>query len=232
MLNVLKTLLQGANARAEERLTDHFAIDLIEQKIREAEAGLAAAKQTLASLIVRQRNEDRMLVTVETRVRDLESRARLALADGREDLAADAAAAIADLENERNVRRTTIAQLAERVSRTRSAVEKANRRIIDLKQGMISARSVDAERKAQKKLDRALGSTAAVREAEEIILRIMAQDEPREEAEVLDEIDASLDGTAAATRLGEAGYGQKTRVSANDVLARLRTPLPTQNLHP
>ena len=57
MLNVLKTLLQGANARAEERLTDHFAIDLIEQKIREAEAGLAAAKQTLASLIVRQRNE-------------------------------------------------------------------------------------------------------------------------------------------------------------------------------
>ena len=47
-----------------------------------------------------------------------------------------------------------------------------------------------------------------------------------------DEIDASLDGTAAATRLGEAGYGQKTRVSADDVLARLRTPLPTQNLHP
>ena len=97
---------------------------------------------------------------------------------------------------------------------------------------MISARSVDAERKAQKRLDRALGSTAAVREAEEMILRIMAQDEPREEAEVLDEIDASLDGSAAATRLGDAGYGTRTRVTTDDVLARLRQPLPAQNLNP
>jgi phage shock protein A len=232
MLNVLKTLLQGASARAEERLTDHFAIDLIEQKIREAEAGLAAAKQTLASLIVRQRTEDRALTSVQIRIHDLESRARLALADGREDLAATAAAAIAELENERTVRQATLAQLGDRIARTRSAVEKANRRIIDLKQGMISARSVDAERKAQKKLDRAIGSTAAVREAEEMILRIMAQDEPREEAEVLDEIDADLDGRTAATRLGDAGYGARTRVTTDDVLARLRTPQPTQNLNP
>lgn len=232
MLNVLKTLLQGASARAEERLTDHFAIDLIEQKIREADTGLAAAKQTLATLIVRQRNEDRGLQSVETRIRDLEGRGRLAIADGREDLAADAAVVIADLENERAVRKGTLAQLGERIARTRAAVEKANRRIVDLKQGVISARSVDAERKAQKKLDRAIGSTAAVREAEEMILRIMAQDEPREEADVLDEIDQSLDGTATATRLGDAGYGPRTRVTTDDVLARLRQPLPTHNLNP
>ena len=58
MLNVLKTLFLGASARAEEQLTDHFAIDLIEQKIREAEGALSLAKTTLAALIIRQRNEE------------------------------------------------------------------------------------------------------------------------------------------------------------------------------
>jgi phage shock protein A len=232
MLNVLKTLLQGANARAEERLTDHFAIDLIEQKIREADYGLAAAKNTLASLIVRHRNEDRALTAVRNKVADLEQRARLALAGGREDLAADAAAAIADLENETRVRKETVAQLADRIARTRSSVEKANRRIIDLRQGMISARAVDAERKAQKSLNRSLGSTAAVREAEELIDRVMNQGDPLEEGEVLDEIDAGLSSTSIRDRLGEAGYGGKFKVSADDVLARLRTPLPTHNLNP
>jgi phage shock protein A len=228
MLNVLKTLLMGANARAEERLTDHFAIDLIEQKIREADQGLAAAKSALAGLIVRQRHEERTLSLLDTRLADLEGRARLALADGREDLAATAATAIADLENERAVRRQTIAQLADRVARTNEAVDKANRRIIDLKQSMISARAVDAERKTQKRLNRSLGSTAAVREAEEMILRIMQQDEPRDEAAVLDEIDARLDGSAARDRLAEAGYGQRLRVSADDVLARLRATSATE----
>ncbi|TIU44782.1 MAG: PspA/IM30 family protein, partial [Mesorhizobium sp.] len=57
MLSLIKTLLDGASARAEDNLKDRFAIDLLAQRIRDAEAGLAAAKQTLASLIVRQRAE-------------------------------------------------------------------------------------------------------------------------------------------------------------------------------
>ena len=223
MLNVLKTLLQGANARAEERLTDHFAIDLIEQKIREAEHGLTAAKNTLASLIVRQRNEDRALQGLQARLADLEGRARLALADGREDLAAEAAAAIADLENERAVRRETVAQLADRIARTRGSVEKADRRIADLRQGMISARAADAERRAQKSLNRSLGSASAVREAEELIARVMNQDDPMEEGEVLDEIDASLSSSGIRDRLGDDCYGTMTRVIADDVLIRLRS---------
>lgn len=223
MLNVLKTLLQGANARAEERLTDHFAIDLIEQKIREAEHGLAAAKNTLASLIVRQRNEDRALQGLEARLADLEGRARLALADGREDLAADAAAAIADLENERAVRRETVVQLADRIARTRLSVEKASRRITDLRQGMVSARAADAERRAQKSLNRSLGSASAVREAEELIARVMNQGDPMEEGEVLDEIDASLSSAGIRDRLGDAGDGARTRVSADEVLNRLKS---------
>jgi phage shock protein A len=226
MFNVLRTLFAGASARAEEQLVDTFAIDLIEQKIREADAGLAAAKNTLAALIVRQRNEQQTFDRLVAQIADLEARVRQALASGREDLATDGATAIAQLENEKSVRRDTLAQLANRIARTQSSVEKAHRRIVDLRQGMISARAADAERKAQKNLNRSLGWTAAVREAEELIARVMVQSDPLAESEVLDEIDAGLSNAGITDRLGAAGFGTKARVDAGDVLARLRSQTP------
>jgi phage shock protein A len=222
MLNVLKTLFLGASARAEEQLTDHFAIDLIEQKIRESEAALSLAKSTLAALIIRQRSEQQTLSRLNAQVADLEQRAREALAAGRDDLAADAAMAIANLENERTVRQSTLSQLADRVARTQASVEKANRRILDLRQGMISARAADAERKAQKSLNRSIGNTNSIREAEELIARVVNGPDLFAEAEVLDEIDAGLNQTGIQDRLGQAGFGAKTKVDASDVLARLK----------
>ena len=47
MFELLSTLLKGSNAKAVEVATDHFAIDLLNQKIREAEAGVSGAKQSL-----------------------------------------------------------------------------------------------------------------------------------------------------------------------------------------
>ena len=222
MLNVLKTLISGASARADEALTDRFAIDLIEQKIREAESSLGAAKNTLASLIVRQRNEERHLAKLDVDIKDLEARAVLALRNGGEDLAVEASAAIADLMNEREVRRATVDQLAQRVVRTQTAVAKANRRIIDLRQGMISARAADAERRAQKNLNRTIGSSSAIRDAEVLIGRVLNQEDPLEQSDVLEEIDAGLDGKSVRDRLAEAGYGDRLKVSADEVLARLK----------
>lgn len=222
MFKVLNTLFRGASARAEEQLTDHFAIDLIEQKIREAEGALSLAKTTLAALIIRQRNEQQTLTRLETQIADLETRARQALTAGREDLATGAASAIANLENERAVRQDTLNQLADRVARTQAAVEKANRRIIDLRQGMISARAADAERKAQKSLNRSIGTTTSIREAEELIARVVNGPDPFAESEVLDEIDAGLNQTGIRDQLGAAGFGSKSKVDASDVLARLK----------
>ncbi len=44
ILKTLSTLITGANARAEDRVHDAFAIKLIDQKIREAETNLKAGK--------------------------------------------------------------------------------------------------------------------------------------------------------------------------------------------
>jgi phage shock protein A len=64
MFKTLSTLIAGVNARSEDRVRDAFAIELIDQKIREAEQSLKAAKATLASLIQRQRSEERQRDTL------------------------------------------------------------------------------------------------------------------------------------------------------------------------
>lgn len=228
MFQAVRTLIAGANAQANEHLTDRFAIDLLTQKIREAEDMLTNAKQTLASIIVRERTERSNLDAISGQIADLERRATSALKAGSDGLVVDAAAAIASLENERNLRTKTVAGLAERAQRMRVSIEKMHRRIIDLRQGAIQARAIDAEHKAQRSLNRTIGSSTSVREAEELLARILGRDDPLVETSVLDEIDEELGHSRIVDRLADAGFGAPLKIRADDVLLRLRAT-PTVN---
>ncbi|WP_120633483.1 PspA/IM30 family protein [Ruegeria sp. EL01] len=223
MFGTLKTLINGANARAEDRLRDTYSIELIDQKIREAEQNLKAAKLSLASLIQKQRNENRQIEGLKSRVEDLMARARQALTDDRQDLVESAAQAVADLENETTLRTQTVDRLETRILQLRHSVQAASRRILDLKQGAISARAVKREQGLQRRLNRHLGGDSPIDEAQSLIERVMNQDDPFEQSEILREIDAGMDHTNLAARMEQAGYGPKTRATAADVLNRLKT---------
>jgi len=224
MFDLFSTLIRGANARATDKAVDHFAIDLINQKIRDADAGVNAAKQALAALILRQRHEQRALEQLTARQAQLEDRVRAALASGREDLAEDGAAAVADLENEATTRKETLDRLGERVARLRLSVEKAHRRVADLRQGAVAAHAMDLERRSQARINRSLNAGNAMHDAETLIKRVTDQADPLAEAEVLEEIDRSVSHRTTEDRLAEAGFGPSSRVSTGDVLSRLRQP--------
>jgi phage shock protein A len=222
MLEFLTTLIKGTNAKAVETATDIFAIDLINQKIREAEAGVNNAKQALASLIMRQRAEQKALDVLRGRKSAMEDRVRQALAAANEGLAMEGASALAHMENEGTARAETVARLNERVERLRHSVEKAHRRVIDLRQGAVTARAIDVERKSQKRINKALGASA-IEEAEALIRRVADQDDPLAQSDILEEIDSSLSHTTTEDKLADAGFGPQTKVRAEDILARLRT---------
>ena len=230
MFELLSTLLKGSNAKAVEAVTDHFAIDLLNQKIREAEGGVSGAKQALATLILRQRAEQTALNLLRSRKALLEDRVRSAIAAGNNELAMEGASAIAEMENEEAVRAQTILRLDERVTRLRHSVEKAHRRVVDLRQGAVTARAIDVERRSQRSINRSLNGGSAIDEAEALIRRVADQDDPLEQAEIVEEIDQSLSHKTTEDRLAEAGFGPSTKVRAEDVLARLRTtPAPTDS---
>ncbi|MDP5084672.1 MAG: PspA/IM30 family protein [Yoonia sp.] len=222
MFKTLATLINGQNARAEDRVRDAFAIELIDQKIRESENSLRAAKATLASLIQRQRSEEKQHAALKMRINDLTKRAKEALENDREDMATEAARAIANMENELTVRTETLDRLEQKVMRLRSSIESGHRRIIDLKQGAIQARAVRREQNIQMQMSRTGVTSGSVEEAEELISRVLGRDDPFERSEILADINRDLDGGTITDRMADAGFGAATRSTADDVLARLK----------
>lgn len=222
MFKTLSTLIAGVNARSEDRVHDAFAIELIDQKIREAETSLKAAKATLASLIQRQRSEERQRDALKNRIKDMMGRAQDAINNDRDDLAAEAAQAVAQMENELTIRNETCNRLDQKVVRLRNSIEAGHRRIIDLKQGAIQARAVRREQAIQSKLNSTIGHTSSTEEAEELIGRVMGRDDPFEQSEILREIDRDLGHETLADRMADNGFGAATRTTADDVLARLK----------
>ena len=223
MFKTLATLIHGQNARAEDRVRDAFAIELIDQKIRESENSLRAAKATLASLIQRQRSEQKQHAALKSRISDLTRRAQEALDNDREDMATEAARAIANMENELTGRTETLDRLDQKVMRLRSSIESGHRRIIDLKQGAIQARAVRREQNIQMQMQRTGVTSGSVEEAEELITRVLGRDDPFERSEILADINRDLDGGNITNRMADAGFGDATRSTADDVLARLKS---------
>lgn len=222
MFTTLKTLIAGANARAEEQVKDAFAIELIDQKIRDSGAQLKAAKATLASLIQRQRSEQRLLEALQGRIDTMTRRAEDALKAERDDLARQAADAIATMENEAQLRQGTIDRLDSKVIRLRGSVEAGHRRLIDLKQGAVTARAIRREQQMQGSLRTTIANTSAADEAEELIARVVGRDDPFEQSQILQGIEADLSHESLDARMEEQGFGPATRVTAEQVLDRLK----------
>ena len=222
MLTTLKTLFTGANARAEDRVRDTFALELIDQKIRETETQLKAAKATLATLVQRQRSEQRLYEAVTARVETMLTRTKAALEEGRQDMAAQAAEAIATMENEAQLRQDTLDRLEMQITRLRASVEAAHRRIIDLKQGAITAKAMRREQQMQSRLNSTISSTSSADEAEELIAKVVGKDDPFEQSQILAEINADLNHNTLEDRMAAQGFGPATKVTAQDVLSRLK----------
>lgn len=221
MWSTLSSIFKGRAARAESALIDANAVVILEQKVQEAEAGHQAAKRTLAQLIVREKNETRALNAVRERARDLENRIRAAMKADKQQLARDAATLLAEIENEAQMRQDCLTRMQEKSDRLRLAIEKTQRRLIDLRQGLTSARSIEQERTAMKGLKGSISSTASLKEGEDMLKRILESEDPVEHIETMETIDSELNGNALMDRLTDAGFGSSPKVRADDILERL-----------
>ena len=131
MLKTVLTLMRGAAAAAEEEVVDRSALLILDQQIREAASATDRAKRALALAIARDEAEAKRLETIIARIADLETRALAALAGGREDLVAEAAAAIATLEADRDAIREARAHFLREIGQMKSTVAGASRRSAD-----------------------------------------------------------------------------------------------------
>jgi phage shock protein A len=224
MLKTLTLIFRGTTARAAEDLADRNALLILDTHIRDAAAGLDRARRALAIAIAQDGGEVTRLEGVRSRILDLEARARAALAGGRDDLALEAAEALAGLEADRLSAEAAHTSFLRESGKLRSMVANAERRVAELERGRRAARASESVRRLRTSGAASLGGqSGSLREAEAVLKRLrdrQLDDEAADQA--LDELDGGAGPELVAEKLEKSGFGPQTRPTAASILERLR----------
>ena len=218
MMKLFRILARGAAARAEEEFLDRHALLILDQQVRETRASLERSRRALAAAVAADQAEARKLAEIEARAADLEERAVAALGAGREDLAGEAAEAIAAIEAERDAIRAARERFDREVGRIRAVVADATRRQAELERGRRVAAAAEAARRMR--LNPGPREQATLSEAEATLARLREVQAETADAEAA--LAETEPGRDIAERLEREGFGPRTRSSTESVLERLR----------
>jgi phage shock protein A len=224
MLKTIFTLVRGATFRAEEEFADRSALLILDQQIRDAAAGIERAKRALAVAIAQDEAEGKRLETTLTRIADLEERAVAALNGGNEELATEAAEAIAVMEADRDALREARATFAREISGLKATVRKSGQRLAELERGRRIALAAESVRRLKAGSGLATpSSTTALADAETTLRRLRErQSEDAAAHNAYETLDNEPNPTTVADRLEAAGFGKRTRPTGASVLERLK----------
>jgi phage shock protein A len=222
MFNTIVTLMRGRSHDAAQALADANALSILRQQLRDAAAGVEAARRAVAVVMAYAERERRSLPRTAAQLVDLESRALAALGQGREDLATEAAAAIAQLEAERATTERALATYETDISRLRDELSGAQNRLRDLQRGLQLAEAAQKSQSMRGVVQRPV--TASLAEAEATLTRLQDRQTHAEvTAAAVVDLSAGQSAEMVATRLAAAGCGPSLRPDIAAVLARLKS---------
>jgi phage shock protein A len=224
MLKTLITLVRGRTAMMAEELGDQNALLILDQQMRDATGTVDRAKKALAVAIAQQSQEQQRLDATCARIEDLERRAVAAIEAGREELASEAAEAIATLEAERDASLTARALFAAEITKLKGHVLQQQVRLSQLERGRRIARAAEAVRVARRgRIEGVPIFAGTLAEAETTLARLRERQVEADAAEAAFEaLDATTGPIAVAEKLAAEGFGPRLKPKTADVLARLR----------
>jgi phage shock protein A len=222
MINTFWSLLRGTAHAVEQATLDQTALLVLDQHIRDAAAGIERAKRALAIAIAQDEAEAKRHETTLARIADLEDRAATALAAGREELATEAAEAIALMEIDRDAMQEARAMFGQEIGRLRRDVTGASHRLNELERGRRIAQAAEAVRRLRAGV-RPSSGPIGLAEAEATLRRLRQRQADDAAADAtMETLDASQSGASIADRLEAEGFGRRTKPTAASVLERLR----------
>ena len=209
MFKTVLTLFRGSVAAAGEELEDRSALLILDQQMRDAAAAVERSKRSLALAIAGDQQEGRRLDATNARIADLEVRATAALDGGREDLAREAAQAIANLEVDRDAAMTARTLFASEITRMKRQVANAGARITELDRGRRIARAAEAVRALRRGgIEAARPYESTLPEAENTLKRLRER-----------QIEAQAAADARSNSMPPAARWQPPKSSPNRALA-------------
>ncbi len=222
MFNAILTLIRGRAFEAEQAFIDRNAVPLLAQQIRDAASAIQSARRAVAVAVAQNEQEKSQHAAIAGRIADLENRAVAALQKGNDELARQAAEAIAQLEAERDASEKAQAQFTATIGKLKATVRASEARLQELQRGERLARATEQTQKLTAACDDNSG-LATLDEAEETLARLQAyQNRCEIAASTMKEMDAASRQATIIEKLANAGFGAPLGPSADDVLARLR----------
>ena len=222
MLKVLVTFLRGKNSEAIEAFADQNALTLLDQQIRDAAADLDRARRALAVANAQDAAEASRAEALQRKMADLEKRAVAALDGDREDLAAEAAEAIAALEADLASATAARASFSRECAKLKAMTANAERRFVELERGRRAARAAEAVRRLRSRGEDAL-AVSALRDAEATLKRLRErQIEDEAATQAIEAMEGSAGADLVAEKLEAAGFGEATAPTARSVLEHLK----------
>ena len=221
MFKQLITLARGRSADAADALMDANALSILRQQLRDSAAGVEQSRKALAVVMAYAEREKRALEKIQEQITTLETRALAALEQGKEDLAADAAEAIAELEAEADATQKTITTYTSEISRMRACLRESETQLVELKRGQ---RLAEANEKTIK-VRGALPNMAQtdLEDAAQTLKNLQArQDHATATAQAMEALSTRIRAESVDDRLAAAGCGAPKQSNSDAVLARLK----------
>ena len=224
MLKHIVTLMRGQAHDAAQTVTDRNALQILEQQLRDCAQAIASARQAVAITIAQNEAERRQQDTAKRKIADLEGRAIAVLEKGQEDLATEAAEAIAILRAEVDASDQAQQAFGTRITRLKKIIREAEARLRDVQRGRRVAAATDkAQRLRNYEASGAGMRLSSLKDAEQTLNRLQVRQRELDDTETaLADMDLSSDPASLTERLADAGCGAPLKASAADVLAELR----------
>lgn len=145
----LLTAFRGKSTEIGEAIIDKNALTILDQEIRDADADIRNAQNSLASLMGKEKLASQELDGLKSTIRDLEAKATAALNANREDLALEVATRIGELESQLKLKTSAHGELQTGIARMRQDITKAQTRITGLRTQVDMAKARETVQKAQ-----------------------------------------------------------------------------------
>ncbi len=217
------TALRGGVNEAGEAIIDTQALRILDQEVRDAAEELKASKDSLATIIARQKLGEEKVVNLKAEIDAHEGYAVKALEKNDEALALEVAGKIANFEAALHTEESATQGYKASADKLKAAIKQAESNIRRLKQQVDTVKATESVQRAQAAVSaRHSGSNSKMRTAMDSLERIkekqaLSAAKMNAAAEISDELAES----SLQTKLEEAGIVASGR-SADEILAKLK----------
>ncbi len=224
VLRDMLTALRGGASEVGEAIVDANAIRILEQEIRDAEAAIGSAKQSLTRMKSSEIKLKREMATLDADVADYEQKAVAALNAGEEALATEVAERIAELESDRQDKGSEQAALDVEINKIHAMIKARERTIQKNKRELDKVRTVQELQRATESVSRNFAATgSSSHRVSQALERVKAKQENwQDRMQAGDWLEGQEAGDDIDAKLRAKGIGASGGGGANDVLARLK----------